>query len=464
MIFKNPQGLPFDFNSSSTIFCGGKIFSYEDLYQRVIFYYKQIKSGSIIAALATNSFDFISLYIASLNSDACLILLNDNIQSSLLDKYIDSFKIDLLFASSKPVESKFSYETKCDFLYNISIDSFVGDINRLPILLLPTSGSTGSAKFVKVSRKNLEANTNSIVNYLDINSSSHHITSLPASYTFGLSCLNTHISSGSHISLTDSNLLDANFWQIVKDRKPNTFSGVPYSYQILEKFGFSRLSSYSFTTFTQAGGKLNNTSLQKFASFCSEYDKKFFVMYGQTEATARMSYLPPSSLSSKIGSIGIAIPGGTFSLSYDDIYPSPSSYKVGELVYEGENVTCGYASSLDDLMLTESRKKLFTGDLAYVDSEGFYFITGRKSRFSKIKGVRLSLDDLESAFDIEYYLVSDDEYIYIFSENSSDLIDIKKLLSERFSLPSNIFKPKFISQFPRSESGKILYSAFNALI
>ena len=149
-------------------------------------------------------------------------------------------------------------------------------------------------------------------------------------------------------------------------------------------------------TITQAGGKLNDELNLEFSKYCNNTNKRFFVMYGQTEATARMSYLPHENSIDKLGSIGIPIPGGEFSLINKDMQKVNKPNTVGELIYKGKNVSLGYASCIADLKKGDENKGiLHTGDLATRDVDGYYYIVGREKRFVKLFGNRVNLDETE---------------------------------------------------------------------
>lgn len=213
---------------------------------------------------------------------------------------------------------------------------------------------------------------------------------------------------------------------------------------------------------TQAGGKLNSSLIKYFSEYARLHDIRFYVMYGQTEATARMSYLPAEYTLNKVGSVGVAIPGGHFSLIDEDGMRIVSPNVEGELVYEGSNVFWGYAESLDDLFKGDENKGiLYTGDLAYVDSEGFYYISGRKKRFLKLYGNRISLDFVESIVKDhcqECACVGSDDKLIVYVTDLDKIDSIKSVLSNRVLINPSAYEVRFIGKIPRTDSGKIIYS------
>ena len=329
-------------------------------------------------------------------------------------------------------------------------------------MLLTTSGSTGSPKFVRQSYTNIKANTNSIIQYLELDSSERPITTLPMNYTYGLSIINTHLAVGATILLTDKTLMQKEFWTFFKEQKATSFGGVPYTYEMLDKLRFMRMDLPTLRTMTQAGGKITPELHEKFAQFAFENNKKFIVMYGQCEATARMGYLPPESAVQKKGSMGIAIPGGSFSLIDIDGNEITNPNTPGELVYKGANVTLGYAENGNDLVKGDERNGvLITGDMAQFDDEGFYYIVGRKKRFLKIYGNRVNLDEIDRMIKAEYNIEvassGIDDCMYIFVTESDKADSVRNYVIGKTKLNPVAFKVIVIDEIPKNDSGKTLY-------
>ena len=330
-------------------------------------------------------------------------------------------------------------------------------------LLLTTSGSTGSPKLVRQSYKNIEANTKSIVEYLQLNETERAITTLPMNYTYGISIINTHLWVGASIILTEKGLMQKEFWQQMKEFEATSFAGVPYTYEMLDKLRFFRMSLPSLRYMTQAGGKLSPELHHKFAQWAKDCGKKFIVMYGQTEATARMSYLPAEKSLEKYGSMGIAIPNGKFSLIDVNGEEILTPETVGELVYEGDNVTLGYAECGKDLDKGDERQgKLITGDMAKFDKDGFFYIVGRKKRFLKIYGNRVNLDETErlikSAFkNLECACTGVDDSMKIYTTNPLENENVMTFVTSKTGLNKAAFEVLNINEIPKNEAGKTLY-------
>jgi long-chain acyl-CoA synthetase len=318
---------------------------------------------------------------------------------------------------------------------------------------LNTSGSTGSPKLVRLSRENLQANAQSIAAYLNLSPGERPITSLPMSYSYGLSVMNSHLLAGGCLVLTDHGILRREFWGAVDRHSCTSLAGVPYTYQMLLKTGLLNQQGASLRTLTQAGGALAPDDIRRMHRLARERGFRFFVMYGQTEATARISYVPFDALASHIGSIGMAIPGG--SLEIDSV--------TGELVYRGPNVMLGYAQCREDLAKgDEIRGILRTGDLARTDEDGFFYITGRRQRFLKLFGKRFNLDEVEQIvyqkFRVPVACFGQDDLLRLAIEGRhSPAAEISEMLRQTFNLPAQSIRVETVDQLPRTAHGKTDY-------
>jgi len=336
-------------------------------------------------------------------------------------------------------------------------------------VLLTTSGSTGSPKFVRLSYENLRSNAESIVQYLGITAEDRAITSLPMSYSYGLSVINSHLLAGASIVVTERSVTQREFWECFRRHEVTSLSGVPYTYQMLDRMRFFGMDLPSLRTLTQAGGRLSPELQQKFAEHCLKKGWDFYVMYGQTEATARMSYLPPEDVLRCSGSIGRAIPGGRLSLLGDDGTEVNVCGVPGELVYEGPNVMLGYAESVDDLARgDELHGRLRTGDLACRDADGYFRVVGRLKRFLKIFGNRVNLDEVEQLVRSEFprlesAVAGRDDRLCVFIAGECDRGEVVRLVAERLGLHSSGFECRCVPEIPRGNSGKILYHELSVL-
>ena len=220
---------------------------------------------------------------------------------------------------------------------------------------------------------------------------------------------------------------------------------------------FNKIHFSNLKYFTQAGGPLKKDLIDYFLTYSEKNKKEFVVMYGQTEATARMTYLPYKMLRKKIGSVGIPITGGKIHLVSD----KSKRDKKGEIVYEGKNVSLGYPKNFKDLTKKDENKGILkTGDLAAKDSDGYLYITGRKSRDIKLFGHRVSLDEVEQILFKKGYnckCCGIDNKITIFHIDNTYNGEILKYISKQINIHLDCFKLKYIKEFPLNENGKASY-------
>ncbi len=329
-------------------------------------------------------------------------------------------------------------------------------------LLISTSGSTGTSKFVRQSNKNLINNTKVICDYLSITEKDTTITTLPMSYVYGLSIINTHLYSGSSIALNSKSLVEKKFWKSLYENKVTNFGGVPYTYSILERINLDKFNLKYLRYTTQAGGKLNKTTAKNIINKYENLNIKLYIMYGAAEATARMSYLPFIDIKKKISSVGKPISGGKFFIIGQNKKRIRKPNIIGELYYKGKNVCLGYANNYKDLSKGDTNKGLLrTGDLAYKDKDGYYYITGRKDRHIKIFGLRVNLQELEEIifdFGVQNMCVEEKlNKILIYVKNFQNFNTLIKYINKETNLHPSSFKIINIKEFPLNKNLKISY-------
>lgn len=444
----------------------GTQISYRELDEMAAFISKDCETATLAFILCGNNIATIAGYVGLVNKGIKVLLLDKGISESMLSKFIEVYKPEYLWMP-KELTVQHCKQHHPTTLYGYSLIKRDTPASKpLPkelSVLLSTSGSTGSPKLVRLSQKNILSNAESIRDYLQISEKERPITSLPLHYSFGLSIINSHLIAGATILLTERSYVEKEFWDYAIKNGITSFSGVPYTYEILKKLRFWGMKIPSLKTLTQAGGKLGNDLIEFFVQNSRERGIKFIVMYGQTEASPRMSYLPEEYALTKLGSIGIPIPGGRFEIhdSEGGVISTPS--ETGELVFFGDNVCLGYAETRDDLYKdNENHGILHTGDLGYKDNEGFIYVVGRTKRFVKIFGNRISLDYLEvlaKSYLTSCVCVGDDQKITIYT---TDTIFNEKAIISAISLKTkligSVFAIKHIDNYPRSDSGKIQYS------
>lgn len=323
-------------------------------------------------------------------------------------------------------------------------------------LVLTTSGTTGQGKAVRLSGASLGTNAMAIAQALGLSADDRGALVLPLHYSYGLSVLNSHLAVGAGLWLHPGGILAPGFARDMAAAGVTTFAGVPYSYQLLESAG----PLPPLRLMTVAGGRMEPDAVARWADRQSAHGGGFAVMYGQTEATARMAILDPALTVANPDAIGRAIPGGALRLIDDRGRPVTQPGAVGELVYRGPNVMMGYAETRADLARGAELAELRTGDLATCDAAGLYRIAGRKARFSKIGGVRLGHDALEAALareGIQAAVLGDDRQVTVFHRAAPcrPVADIAARLS---GLGPRHLRLKPLADLPRTGSGKTDYA------
>lgn len=444
----------------------GNELSYGKLNEKGCEIAKIVGRRCLVFSLCQNTIGSVVGYSAFVNNQIVPVLLNSHLERELLDNLLSVYSPSYLWV---PKEQKSAYKDMEVVLESLDYTLLKTSYNKEYqlydelCLLLTTSGSTGSPKFVRQSYTNVKANADSIVQYLQLNETERPITTLPMNYTYGLSIINSHFMVGATLLLTDKGIMQKEFWDFFKEQGATSFGGVPYTYEMLERLRFRRMQLPSLRYMTQAGGKLIPELHRKIAEYAEANGKKFIVMYGQCEATARMGYLPADMSVEKCGSMGIAIPGGRFYLIDTNGQEVKSPQVTGELIYEGANVTLGYAECGDDLKKGDEREgRLETGDMAQFDEDGYYYIVGRKKRFLKIYGNRVNLDEIDRMIkgkfiEIDCASAGVDDHMYLFVTNETFAADVKNFVVYKTKLNPTAFQTIVIDEIPKNDSGKILY-------
>jgi long-chain acyl-CoA synthetase len=400
----------------------------------------------LILILTKNTVQILASYIAALDSGHAVMLLNNDINKELLVKIIEQYRPKWIVGdlSISGYKSQNLLLTRIEETSNYKIHADLA-------VLLSTSGTTGSQKFVRLSYGNIRSNAQSIIDYLAIDENERAVMNLPMSYSYGMSIVNSHLLAGAALILSEESVMEKSFWEEVREHKATSLAGVPFTYQMLQRIGFMKMDLPYLKTLTQAGGRLNEKLVKVFGEYAQQNNKRFFVMYGQTEASPRMSYIPYDRVLTKLGSIGIAIPGG--SLTVDS--------ETSELIYKGANVMMGYAESLKDLSLgNELSGILHTGDTATVDNEGYFTITGRMKRFIKLFGLRINLDDvekkLEAVIQAPIACTGNDDKLVVVLEKEEQMDHVKENLERLYKLHRSAYKV-VILEIPRLANGKTDY-------
>ncbi|WP_245442391.1 AMP-binding protein [Rhizobium chutanense] len=438
------------------VFADGRTLSYADLNTRTLRFAERLGQGEkrLVAISAETSEQMIVAYLGALRAGHAVALLPP-CDDRLWSDFLAAFRPDFTF---RPADGRWR-------LIEESRPGRAQPLHPDLALVLMTSGSSGAAKAVRLSQANLDANARAIADYLELSSADRAALVLPLHYSYGLSVLHSHLIAGGSIFLPGVSVMSDDFAGVIGESGCTNFSGVPYSYELMEKTGFRTTGLGALRFMTVAGGRLAPELIRRYRDYISAGDGRFFVMYGQTEAAARIAFVPPESLSDNEERIGIAIPGGSLSLADDEGNPIDRPGVAGELVYSGPNVMMGYGADRADLARPAEVEALHTGDIAVRDEEGFFRIVGRKSRFAKVAGLRIGFDIMEQVLveaGIAAAVVGDDEGLQAYVTDAEMADRARRILAEASRLPANLISVTAQTDLPRLASGKIDYDSLGA--
>ncbi|MCG2621873.1 non-ribosomal peptide synthetase [Arthrobacter sp. I2-34] len=431
------------------VFAGDLVLSYRELADRVGAVAARLGPlRRLVALAAANDLDSLVAYLAALSAGHPLLLVPAD-KPAALQSLVAAYDPDVVMrpGDGEPVLEKRRPGSRHELHPELA-------------LLLSTSGSTGTPKLVRLSHENLQANAEAIAEYLSIGTGDRAATTLPMHYCYGLSVINSHLLRGAGLVLTDLSVVDPCFWELFRSRRATSFAAVPYTFELLERVGFPGMDLPSLRYLTQAGGRLDPDTVVRYAGLGRRRGWDLFVMYGQTEATARMAYLPPDLAAGNPGMIGVPVPGGAFRID-----PVPG-LADGELVYTGPNVMLGYAGNPADLAAGRTIEELRTGDLARQHPSGLYEVVGRRSRFVKIVGLRIDLGQVErilAALGVPAAAAGSDHRLVIAVEGGHEPGLLAKTLAREIGLPRTAIGVHAVERLPRLPTGKLDYAAVLAL-
>jgi long-chain acyl-CoA synthetase len=444
-------------DATALVLNGGQCISYQTLAHLADHFAQNfvrfdVRPHQICALQCRNNLTTVVAYLSCLRHQRPLLLLDPALPKAQLEQLVKRLEIVALIYEQGEMS-------------RISTSAFRARTDLA--LLLSTSGSTGSPKSVMLSPVNLQANARSICEYLPMLATDTAITSLPLHYSYGLSVLNSHLLLGAKVVLTDYSVMNKEFWQLVNLHQVSSLAGVPFSYQMLKTLRFERLPLPALRYLTQAGGKLTPELTSYLQQLSAERPCPIFLMYGQTEATARIAFLPPEHLTRHAECIGHAIPGGELLLR-DPVERTliDQALTPGELCYRGANVMLGYATNASELRTTHQLDELSTGDLAERLPNGLFRIVGRLNRMLKIQGKRWTLDHLETTLNsqgLKVICTGRDDLIVVAAidqnANSEAPTQISSYLQQQLHLHPTLFKVLLLRDIPYTSTGKIHYQA-----
>jgi acyl-CoA synthetase (AMP-forming)/AMP-acid ligase II len=417
--------------------------SYAELAQRVGDLSSDVLGGTrrLVLVEGANRVEALVAYLAALEHGHVALLVPEG-RTAQREQLVAAYDPDVVFGTGA-----------AGWTATVRREHTAHDLHPDLALLLSTSGSTGSPKLVRLSAANVRSNALSIGQALSLRRDDRAMTSLPMHYCYGLSVVNSHLACGAGLVMTEGSVVDECFWDRFLAEGATSFAGVPYTFDLLDRSGFERRELPTLRSVTQAGGRLAPDRVRAYAELGRRRGWALVVMYGQTEATARMAVLPPALAATRPAAVGPAVPGGSFRLEPVADSPEPGT---GELVYSGPNVMLGYAEQPADLARGAEVAELRTGDLARC-VDGLYEIVGRRSRHAKLFGLRIDLDRVEACSStpgVSVRVVVVDEVLHAFTTGRRSAAVLNERISRLCGLPPGVVRVTEIERLPRTATGK----------
>lgn len=447
-------------NNIAVLDDNGKAYTYGDLEKLKEMYSSCMQERSLVLVLCDYNIDTVSFYYCMMELGNVPMLLDANLDGALLENILSYYEPNYIWILKKRLEQlemngniikeKEGYVLLSYRSERIEMHPNLG-------LLLTTSGSTGSPKFVRISRQGILHNASVMSRTLKINQMDRAIAALPMYYCYGLSIFHMHWLNGGGMLLTGKSMLEPSYWQLLEKYQVTNFAAVPFNYDMMLKVGFLEKDFPSLRFITEGGGKLSEENQKLFGEALKNKKIDFYICYGQTEGTTYLSYLSSKKILEKSGSIGRAIDG------MNAVIEDANENGEGELCFVGESVCMGYATKKEDLRLAdENHGRLSTGDIAYTDEEGYIFLRGRKKRFIKMLGKRVNMDEVQNILNIEFSscqfaVTGNDDSLQIFFTGEGEAKEIKVFCERKFSISRQMVQVRQLEALPFSASGKLLY-------
>jgi long-chain acyl-CoA synthetase len=419
----------------------------------------EIEENSLVVLAVSDGTAGLLAYLSCILASAVILPLPEQLGEDRLNNVISTYRpayvvskgsINLPDGVGVKSVRQLTLFSKALLLYEI--ENPTKDIPSELALLLSTSGSTGDPKLVKLTEKNIEYNTHAICKSLALHANDVTITLLPLNYSFGISVVNSHIVSGGRIVCTDAGVVTKEFWEKISDEKVTALYGVPYQFEAMHRFKILSKEFPDIRFFAQAGGSLKEKVKIAFHDACVSADKKFYIMYGQTECSPRISCFSVTENSDKIDSVGRPLAGCDVSINAED----------NEIIVSGKTVFFGYAETISDICKLQPIIKHRTGDVGFIDSDGFLYVTGRLKRYVKVFGHNINLDQVEKVLNEKFTNVvvcGPENMIVIFCDNKDkQKEEILNFVRDSFAVPMQAVKYNFVESVPRLSSGKVDYA------
>jgi acyl-CoA synthetase (AMP-forming)/AMP-acid ligase II len=400
----------------------------------------------------------VSRFLQILPSSHAVALIDGGSSPEILDRLITAYNPDVLISGDE-------------------IRSVVADgppVHPDLKVLLSTSGTTGTVKFVRLSRRNIESSAEQVVQSLAITRNDVAVTALPLHYSFGMSVVTSHALAGADLVVSGASVITPDFWEVLDKTRVTFLPVVPQSLNMLHRIGWEHRLPDSVHVIAQAGGRGNQALLHKAWNVMDRRGGRFHVMYGQTEASPRITCLPSDEFPIRPESVGLPMPGGLIRIdtsvsgaAIDSSHGEP----IGEVVYSGPNVMMGYADDRNDLSDPgDTNMDLRTGDLGFLDTDGFLYLTGRLTRIAKLASARISLDEVEQILGahIEGPLATiargdDGVLVCVEQHGTLDAADVKRTCARVLGVTPTLVEVVVMDSMPLLSSGKVDYTKLAAI-
>ncbi len=435
----------------------GSCLTYSELENLSEVYLQKIPKRTVVFILCDYHIDTVAFYYCMMNNHVVPLLLDRELDARLLENLIWAYHPQFLWMpkSRGILREQYTLVEESDEHMLFATKGSAYPMYEQLALLLTTSGSTGSPKLVRISYENLVSCSKAMALAVGLKSDDKAITTLPMNYCYGLFIMMMHWMQGAAVCVTNLSVLSVDFWDFLVKSNVTNFAGVPFTYNMLEKTHFLEKNYPSLRFVIQGGGKLSEEKQMLFGKGLGKKGVEFYVAYGQTEGTCMMACIPCPYVTKKLGSIGVPVPGTNACIEDDSI---------GELVFQGGSVSLGYADKWADLAKGDENKGiLHTGDLAYMDEDGYIYLKGRIKRFIKLLGIRVSLDEVESILNkefpsCEFACTGEDDRLKIYGAGDISIDAVSDLCRKRLGIERKMLVVSMMDRLPRNSSGKLIYS------
>lgn len=424
----------------------------------------------LVQLVADHSVDMVAIYLECLRLGHAVILVDQRLSAERLCAVRDAFQPDAVvdWAAEPATAARLStaeYRLAAPVgraAVLVRRSHSPGPPPRNLAVMLATSGSLGGFRFVCLTYENLASNARAVGQVLGLRPDDRGALCLPLSYSYGLSILNSHLASGGAVALLDGTPSSLAFWPRFDEARCTTFAGVPETYRILAGIGHQLAAHPALRLATQAGGRMPEPLVLSTATALADAGKELAVMYGQTEATARIACHRGADVLRSPGSVGTAIPGSQIWTAGPDGTRCQDG-EIGEIVLAGPGIMLGYARGRSDLLTLppEPAATLRTGDLGCL-RDSMLYIAGRRGRLAKPLGVRVQLDDVEAEFAAlgpAAAVAGADEVVTVYVEGSARTYrPAYRAVLAAYSLPPSAVRVAPVARIPRTLTGKIAYA------